>query len=181
MVGPGLDPSETTDEALGGRRARRYRPEHADVDRRSRLRALPERDQRAERAPERAPRASGNPACCRIPAASFLGGQAIRAGDISVLGGFAVAAYLLCIAGCIKVLLPHRLVFSFRGSTLIEVARQAQADLDETLEVATGWFETFLEDNRIELEKLTRWYTLSCLALGGEIVLWLLGAPDILG
>ena len=114
-------------------------------------------------------------------AASFLGGQAIRAGDISVLGGFAVAAYLLCIAGCIKVLLPHRLVFSFRGSTLIEVARQAQADLDETLEVATGWFETFLEDNRIELEKLTRWYTLSCLALGGEIVLWLLGAPDILG
>ena len=78
-------------------------------------------------------------------------------------------------------LLPHRLVFSFRGSTLIEVARQAQADLDETLEVATGWFETFLEDNRIELEKLTRWYTLSCLALGGEIVLWLLGAPDILG
>ena len=114
-------------------------------------------------------------------AASFLGGQAIRAGDISVLGGFAVAAYLLCLAAFIKVLLPHRLVFSFRGSTLIEVARQAQADLDETLEVATGWFETFLEDNRIELEKLTRWYTLSCLALGGEIVLWLLGAPDILG
>ena len=39
-------------------------------------------------------------------AASFLGGQAIRAGDISVLGGFAVAAYLLCIAACIKVLCP---------------------------------------------------------------------------
>ena len=49
------------------------------------------------------------------------------------------------------------------------------------MEVATGWFENFLEDNRIELERLSRWYTIACLALGAEIVLWLLGAPDILG
>ena len=114
-------------------------------------------------------------------AASFLGGQSIRAGDLGVVGVLAVVAYLACVGACITVLLPHRLVFSFRGSTLIETAREAQADLEDTLEVATGWFENFLEDNRIELERLSRWYTIACLALGAEIVLWLLGAPDILG
>ena len=114
-------------------------------------------------------------------AASFLGGQSIRAGDLGVVGVLAMVAYLACVGACITVLLPHRLVFSFRGSTLIETAREAQADLEDTLEVATGWFENFLEDNRIELERLSRWYTIACLALGAEIVLWLLGAPDILG
>ena len=114
-------------------------------------------------------------------AASFLGGQSIRAGDLGVVGVLAVVAYLACVGACITVLLPHRLVLSFRGSTLIETAREAQADLEDTLEVATGWFEDFLEDNRIELERLSRWYTIACLALGAEIVLWLLGAPDILG
>jgi hypothetical protein len=114
-------------------------------------------------------------------AASFLGGQAIRAGDVGVLGALAIVAYLLCIGACIKVLLPHRLVFSFRGSALISAAHEAQADLEETLKVATGWIEDFLEGNRTELEVLTRSYTVACLALGAEIVLWLLGAPDILG
>jgi hypothetical protein len=114
-------------------------------------------------------------------AASFLGGQSIRAGDLGAVGVLALIAYLVCVGACITVLLPHRLVFSFRGSTLIETAREAQADLEDALEVATGWFEDFLEDNRIELERLTRWYTTACLALGAEIVLWLLGAPDILG
>jgi hypothetical protein len=79
------------------------------------------------------------------------------------------------------VLLPHRLVFAFRGSALIDAARRSHTDLEETLEAATGWFESFLEENRAELERLTQWYTLACLALGAEIVLWLLGAPDILG
>lgn len=114
-------------------------------------------------------------------AASFLGGQSIRAGDLGLLGVLALVAYLVCVSACITVLLPHRLVFAFRGSTLIEAARAAQADLDDALEVATGWFEKFHEDNRIELERLTRWYTVACLALGAEIVLWLAGAPDILG
>ena len=114
-------------------------------------------------------------------AASFLGGQAIRAGDLGIVGGFALLAYLVCVGACIKVLLPHRLVFAFRGSALIDAARETGNDLEATLEAATGWFEAFLEGNRIELERLTRWYTIACLALGAEIVLWLLGAPDILG
>ena len=70
-------------------------------------------------------------------AASFLGGQSIRAGDLGVVGVLAVVAYLACVGACITVLLPHRLVFSFRGSTLIETAREAQADLEDTLEVAS--------------------------------------------
>ena len=114
-------------------------------------------------------------------AASFLGGQVIRAGDVGVVGGLALLGYLVCVGACIKVLLPHRLVFAFRGSALIDAARETGNDLEATLEAATGWFEAFLEDNRIELERLTRWYTIACLALGAEIMLWLLGAPDILG
>jgi hypothetical protein len=98
-----------------------------------------------------------------------------------VVGVLALIAYLVCVGACITVLLPHRLVFAFRGSTLIETARDGQANLEDALEVATGWFEAFLEDNRIELERLTRWYTVACLALGAEIVSWLLGAPEILG
>jgi hypothetical protein len=43
-----------------------------------------------------------------------------------------------------------------------------------------SWVESFIEDNQSELEGLTRWYTGACLALGSEIVLWLLGAPGIL-
>jgi hypothetical protein len=49
------------------------------------------------------------------------------------------------------------------------------------MEVATGGVESFLEDNRVQLESLTRSYTVACFALGAEIVLWLLGARDILG
>jgi hypothetical protein len=74
-------------------------------------------------------------------AASFLGGQSIRSGDLGMLGAFALIAYLVCVGACITVLLPHRLVFSFRGSTFIETAREARVDLEAGLEVATGWFE----------------------------------------
>ena len=87
----------------------------------------------------------------------------------------------MCVGACIAVYLPHRLVFSFRGSALIQAARESQAELDQILEVATGWFEDFVDANRLELERLTRWYTIACLALGAEILLWLVGAPDILG
>jgi hypothetical protein len=114
-------------------------------------------------------------------AASLLGGQSISMGELNTFDALAIVAYLVCVAASIKVLLPHRLVFSFRGSTLIAAAREARSDLEETLEAATGWFESFIEDNRVELENLTRWYAVACGALGAEIVTWLLGTPDILG
>jgi hypothetical protein len=40
-----------------------------------------------------------------------------------------------------------------------------------------AWVESFIEGNRSELDALARWYTGACLALGSEIVSWLLGAP----
>ena len=114
-------------------------------------------------------------------AASLLGGQTVRGGELGILGGLALLGYLVCVGACIKVLLPHRLVFSFRGSALIDAAHETGSEIDATLHAATGWFESFLEENRVELERLTQWYTIACLALGAETVLWLLGAPDILG
>jgi hypothetical protein len=114
-------------------------------------------------------------------AASFLGGQSIRTGELRFLGVLAIVAYLGCVAASIKVLLPHRLVLSFRGSVLLQAAREAAVvELEDALEAAMGWIESFIEANRSELEGLTRWYTAACLALGLEIVLWLLGAPGIL-
>ena len=114
-------------------------------------------------------------------AASFLGGQSIRTGELQHLGVLAIIAYVVCVSACIKVLLPHRLVFSFRGSVLLQAAREASVEqLDDALEAAMGWIERFIDLNRSQLDALTRWYTGACLALGLEIVLWLLGAPAIL-
>jgi hypothetical protein len=79
------------------------------------------------------------------------------------------------------VLLPHRLVLAFRGSVLVKAAREATvAVADEAMEAATDWIEHFVEDNRTPLNDLSRWYTAACLALGAEIVLWVLGAPGAL-
>jgi hypothetical protein len=61
-------------------------------------------------------------------AASFLGGQSIRTGELRFLGVLAIVAYVACVAACIKVLLPHRLVFSFRGSVLVRAAREAAVE-----------------------------------------------------
>ena len=114
-------------------------------------------------------------------AASFMGGQSIRTGELRFLGILAIVAYVSCVSACLKVLLPHKLVFSFRGSVLLETARDAGvADLEDALESAIVWVERFIESNRVELDRLTRWYTGACLALGLEIVLWLLGAPGTL-
>ena len=46
---------------------------------------------------------------------------------------------------------------------------------------AIGWIEVFIESNRTELSKLTRWYTTACLALGSDIALWLLRSSTTLG
>ena len=117
----------------------------------------------------------------RNQATSFLGGQSIRAAEFKLLGGVALVAYFGCVGACIKVLLPHRLVFSFRGSVLLQAARDAGVEeLEDALESAMSWVESFIDANRSELDALTRWYTGACLALGLEIVLWLLGVPGIL-
>jgi hypothetical protein len=72
------------------------------------------------------------------------------------------------------------LVLAFRGSVLVTTAREAAVqEVDEALEAATGWIERFVDRNHAEIDGLSRWYTAACLALGGEIVLWLLGAPCI--
>ena len=115
-------------------------------------------------------------------AASFLGGQSGRVGTLPLLGVLAVLAYVCCVGACIKVLLPHRLVFAFRGSILVRAARQATlTNVDDALVTATDWIERFLDANRAQLDGLSVWYTAACLALGLEIVLWLLGTPGTLG
>ena len=65
----------------------------------------------------------------------------------------AIVAYVICVGACIKVLLPHRLVFSFRGSVLMQAAREAAVDeLEDALEAAMGWIESFIDSNRSQLD-----------------------------
>lgn len=76
-------------------------------------------------------------------------------------------------------LLPHRLVLEFRGSAMLQAADAVDgASLDEVLRSASGWIERFHEDNRDELARMAWWYTVSCAALGLEIILWVVSLSD---
>ncbi len=52
------------------------------------------------------------------------------------------------------------------------------ASVEEVLRVASGWIERFHEGNRDELSRMARWYTVACVALGIEIVLWTISLSD---
>lgn len=107
-------------------------------------------------------------------AGSFLAGQAATRHQLGVLGVLAVAAYLVCVAATLYVLLPHELVLEFSGRVALEQAEQADAELDELQQAVAVWLDSFHEANRPVLERLGRGYALACLALGAEIVLWTL-------
>lgn len=55
-------------------------------------------------------------------AASVLGAQAARTGELELLGAAAIVAYVICVLAALYVLLPHQLVLEFRGSVLYSAA-----------------------------------------------------------
>jgi hypothetical protein len=102
-------------------------------------------------------------------AGSFLG---VTRGTLDTVALLALIAYLVSAGAAVWTLLPHMLETQFRGSVLIEASRKASASDDETFEAVVKWFETIRDDNAMVLDKLTRWYVASAVALGIEVVLW---------
>lgn len=113
-------------------------------------------------------------------AASVLGAQAARSGTLEPLGALAIVAYVACVLATLYVLLPHSLVLEFRGSVLFELAEQVDATAEEATRTAAAWIEEFHEENRDQLAKLSRWYSVAVVAAGIEIVLWTVSFGDTL-
>lgn len=56
---------------------------------------------------------------------------------------------------------------------LLEVAREVGATDHEAHEAAIAWLEASRDGNADKLDDLTRWYAVAVIALGLEVVLWI--------
>ena len=75
--------------------------------------------------------------------------------------------------GAVWVLLPHRFAFAFRGEVLLaEDDAGRLRDMDHAYRVACAWIEPEMRANRDKLTSLAGWFTLSCVLLACEVVLW---------
>jgi hypothetical protein len=84
-----------------------------------------------------------------------------------------VIAFTLCLASSIWVLLPHRLVFAFRGDALLaESDRRHVSDVTEAYRAVSGWIGPIIDTNGRKLGDLSDWFTVSCILLAAEVILW---------
>lgn len=103
---------------------------------------------------------------------SFLGAK-VGHGSLGILAIFALIAFLLCLGAAIIVLLPHELVFAFRGEALLGISDQEGVeDIAEAYRAAGIWMEPYLDDNRDKIALLSSWFTTSCVLLAAEVILW---------
>jgi hypothetical protein len=101
---------------------------------------------------------------------SFLG---VTHGTLDAVAVLALVAYLVSVSAAIYTLMPHRLSTEFRGKVLLDVSREAEATDEEAYEAAVGWLEVTRGENAGVLDDLTRWYVAAAVALGVEVVLWI--------
>jgi hypothetical protein len=107
-------------------------------------------------------------------AGSFLGAKTSH-GSLGVWGVLAMISFALCVGSAIWVLLPHELVFAFRGEALLAESdhRGVQA-VTEAYRTAGIWIEPHLEANRNKIAGLSDWLAVSCALLAVEVILWTL-------
>ncbi len=110
-------------------------------------------------------------------AGSFL---ATKQGDVDTTALLAILAYVASVGTAVYVLLPHALVFEFRGSVITDLEQELGGGVDTVYPAVTEWLEVFHEENSAKLQTLTRWYTASCVAVGVEVVLWTLSVTGTL-
>jgi hypothetical protein len=71
------------------------------------------------------------------------------------------------------VLLPHKLVFAFRGQALLAASdHEGIDDVTEAYRAAGIWIEPMLESNRNRIGDLSDWFSISCVFLTAEVILW---------
>ncbi len=105
-------------------------------------------------------------------AGSFLGAKTSH-GSLDVWAVLALVAFVLCLASAIWVLLPHELVFAFRGQALLAVSdHQGANDMTEAYRAVGIWIEPFLDANRDKIGSLSDWFAVSCVLLAAEVLLW---------
>jgi hypothetical protein len=132
------------------------------------LRAIEQQERRLDELRSRA----GTLIAAASVAASLLASRA-AAGKPDAIGVAALVAYLVCVGCALLVLLPHRLVLEFRGSSMLSAAGAVErSSVEEVLRAAVAWIERFHDRNREEVDRVTLQYTIACAALGVEIVLW---------
>lgn len=113
-----------------------------------------------------------------LAAASIAGSFLTTKASSGSLDGWAIAAlvtFALCLASSIWVLLPHEFVFAFRGEALLaETDRLGVRDVTEAYRAASMWIEPNIDRNRQQLSRMSGWFTVSCVLLAAEVVLWTL-------
>jgi hypothetical protein len=105
-------------------------------------------------------------------AGSFLGAAASR-GALDASAVLALIAFTASLASSIWILLPHELVFAFRGDALLaESGRREVEDVTEAYRALSGWLGPILDANSRKISALSNWFTVSCILLAAEIILW---------
>jgi hypothetical protein len=103
---------------------------------------------------------------------SFLGAKANH-GSLGSWAILALAAFVLCLASAIWILVPHTLVFAFRGDALLaESDHRGVQDVSEAYRAAGTRIEPYLNSNRNRIANLSAWFTISCWLLAVEVILW---------
>lgn len=103
---------------------------------------------------------------------SFLGAKANHS-SLVVWAILALGAFVLCLASAIWILLPHKLVFAFRGDALLaESDHRGGKDVTEAYRATGIWIEPNLDSNRDRIANLASWLTVSCGLLAVEVILW---------
>ena len=103
---------------------------------------------------------------------SFLGARSSHT-SLDLWAVLALVAFVLCLASAIWILLPHKMVFAFRGEALLaESDRAGVKDVTEAYRAAGRWIEPNLDANRDTLGSLSAWFTVSCTLLAVEVILW---------
>lgn len=111
-----------------------------------------------------------------VVAAASISGSFLRAkanhGSLDIWAILALAAFVLCLASAIWILLPHTLVFAFRGDALLaESDHRGVQDVTEAYRAAGTWIEPYL-NYRDRIANLATWFTISCALLAVEVIPW---------
>lgn len=89
---------------------------------------------------------------------SFLGTK-VSHGSLDVWAVLALVAFVLCVGAAIYVLLPHKLVFAFRGRALLAASdHEGIDDVAEAYRAAGIWIAPMLESNRNTIGDLSGWF-----------------------
>ena len=103
---------------------------------------------------------------------SFLGAK-VTHGSLDTWAVLALIAFVLCLGCAIWVLLPHSLVFAFRGEALLGISdQQGVEDITQGYRAAGMWIEPYLDANRDKIGVLSTWFTASCIMLAAEVIFW---------